>query len=284
METAQAKPMTETTANQVQIQRVPQEGEDWNGLPPDKDISRPVKIEPVFDSTGSKFLVDLTEKEWGFVKSQMGDKHDLSLTHDITNPEPHPFWQGRLGTVTLQPHTTFLDMTNPLDVIRLGVMRGHWLVANSLDEYKSGKWPEAMWIIVDNNQDIQEKATGVRKRAQAQMLLTELTDDALCDVLTVAKKKSFKGMTVANRLVEFEAAAIADPDSILRAAKLDREERELIAMVYHGISSHILTLRGATVYYADYALGIGAEGAIEFLQQVENEPLRAQIFDKIAKW
>lgn len=269
----------------VQIKRIQAEGDDFFGLPPEKDLSQSKKVSAFYNSSRGQFDVRLTEAEWEEAKNALGGTYDFELRHDPMSGKPHPFWEAQVAKVLLEPNTFFLDLgDNPMNIIKLGVLRGHPWVANSLQEYENGLWPEARWIIIDDDQDVKAAADKAVKTAEAYKLLTDLSDDEKRMYLQIINKKVYTGVSPAKVMTDFEEVVKGSPKELIELHEQDRDRVELQAQVVAALNKGIFTRKGSMLQYGDFSLGIDIEGTVDFLISPENQQLKAQIIHKILKY
>ena len=130
----------------------PIEKERWHGLKGKDVITRPVVIEALLSSTTGKLATGLTPEDRERLEKETG--YDLSP--DYKAGKPHPFWSSPAAFVKLEHKTNIFDISNPLDEIRVKIMKASDLVANSQKEYDEGKFDNYIIInpkIVSNSME-----------------------------------------------------------------------------------------------------------------------------------
>jgi hypothetical protein len=268
---------------EITIKRVEHEGEDFLGLTADRDIAREKKIEAWFDSNKGMYVVDLPDSLWEELRQKLGSKYNLDLDHDVTSGEAHEFWGSKMMQVRLEPNTMVLNLDeNPINIAKLGVMRGHPWIANSLKEYNQGRWSEAKYIIIDDFQDVREKADKAMKRAKAHNLIIELDNTAKVDILQVYHNKLYTNASPEKIISDFGDLAESDPSALMELHSLGEEILEVRSLVVQGISTGILQQNGPNVEFNGESLGIGVEEAADFL--LKDSKLKLHIMDKVKTW
>lgn len=265
----------------IQVKLIDEGEEDIFGAPLNAQIARPKKIEPTFDSQTGRFVVDLPDDLWDYLKETMGSKYDLDTSHNIRSDEPHDFWQSRTTLVSLEPNTMVLEFKNPLNIAKYGIMRGHKLVANSLEEYQQGMWPDALWVIIDDHQDIKQKARDAQEKATAYALMGNIAPDRMRDLLQAYKKRSYMRAKPETVIIDFEKAVEENPGEINRLWKR-KDILEEMSMIVQGIEKNQLKEKADAIKFGDTTLGLGIEEAAEKLK--EDQELKQMLMAKIENW
>lgn len=89
---------------------------------------------------------------------------DLSARFDPDNP--HPFWDASMSSVKLENAPMFFETKNPLDYVRVKMLKACKFIANSVKEYEEGKFPDATHVIFDESEEIEAKAAKIEIKNQ----------------------------------------------------------------------------------------------------------------------
>lgn len=256
----------------------PIEKERWHGLKGRDSITRPVTIEALVDVATGKLATGLTEEDRERLEKETG--YDLSPDYNAN--KPHPFWTSPAAFVKLEHKTNILDTSTPLGEIRVKILKASDLVANSQKEYDEGKFPLAQFVIFDEREEVELKAS---KAAVKRKVIIE------ADKLSATRKSELiqvlLGISVRNQSNDYidlkldEAIDKEGPQKVLDFIKRDKARTSLHATVLEAIHKNVLRKDGTAVYYMDDQLGFDVESTIDHLQDTKNQALKAQIIEKL---
>lgn len=256
----------------------PIERERWHGLKGKDSITRPVVIEALLSSTTGKLATGLTPEDRERLEKETG--FDLSPDH---NPNKiHPFWSSPAAFVKLEHKTNVFDVSNPLDEIKVKIMKASDLVANSQKEYDEGKFPEAQFVIYDEREEVELKASRAAIRRKVVIEADKLSLTRKAEIIQIVL-----GIAVRNQSNDFidlkldEAIDKDGPQRILDLIKRDKARTSLHATVLEAIHKNVLRKEGTAVYYMDDQLGFDIEATIDYLQDSKNQALKAQIIERL---
>lgn len=256
----------------------PIERERWHGLKGKDAITRPVVIEALLSNTTGKLATGLTPEDRERLEKETG--HDLSPEY---NPnKPHPFWSSPAAFVKLEHKTNIFDLSNPLDEIRVKILKASDLVANSQKEYDEGKFPLAQFVIYDEREEVEMKASKAAIRRKVVIEADKLSATRKAEIIQI-----ILGLTVRNQSNDYidlkldEAIDKDGPQRVLDLIKRDKARTSLHATVLEAIHKNVLRKDGTAVYYMDDQIGFDIESAIDYLQDSKNQALKAQIIEKL---
>lgn len=256
----------------------PIERERWHGLKGKDAITRPVTIEALLSSTTGKLATGLTPKDRERLEKETG--YDLSP--DYKAGQPHPFWSSPAAFVKLEHKTNIFDIENPLDEIKVKLMKASDLVANSQKEYDEGKFPLAQFVIYDEKEEVEVKASKAAIRRKVFIELDSLTASRKAELVQILL--GIPSRNQSNNWLDLkleEATEQKGPEIVLNMIQKDKARVSLHALVLEAIYKNILRKDGTAVYYMDDQLGFDVESTIDYLADKKNQALKAQIIEKL---
>lgn len=257
----------------------------WHGLEGDKSFTRPKTIEAaVSGETGKYNVLFESEEEKEHLEKELG--YDLSLRFD---PEkPHPFWTSRTAWVELPNHTMFLNTDNPLDRIKLAVIKGHPTVANSQAEYERGEWEKATHVIYSQADEMQQKAKKIEIKKKAIKHSLEMSKEdkiRIIQILTQSREnpagESYRAKS--DNFIDVKIDELCDekPKEFVKWAEMDAETRAVRALVLESHFQNQLRKEGPAYFYGADRIGIDLDAAVSFLKDPENQDYRIRLQEKI---
>lgn len=256
----------------------PIEKERWHGLKGRDAITRPVTIEALVNGTTGKLATGLTEEDRIRLEKETG--YDLSPDYNAL--KPHPFWSSPAAFVKLEHKTNIIDTSSPLGEIRAKILKASDLVANSQKEYDEGKFPLAQFVIFDEREEVELKASKAAVKRKVIIEADKLSTTRKAELIQV-----LLGISVRNQSNDFidlkldEAIDKEGPQKVLDFIKRDKARTSLHATVLEAIHKNVLRKDGTAVYYMDDQLGFDIESAIDYLQDTKNQALKAQVIEKL---
>ena len=161
-------------------------------------------------------------------------------------------------------------------------MKASDLVANSQKEYDEGKFPLAQFVIYDEREEVEVKASKAAIKRKVVIEADKLTQTRKADIIQI-----LLGMNVRNQSEDYvnlkldEAIDKEGPEKVLMLIQRDKTRMSLHATVLEAIHKNVLRKDGAAVYYMDDQLGFDLESAIDNLEDKKNQALKAQILEKL---
>lgn len=240
-------------------------------------LIKPIKISCAIDSKTRKYSFPASEEEIKDLEDRLGIKLDL-----IYKPnEEHPFFDTELSHVQLSYGSNFFETENPLDLVKLFILKGSDLVANSLEELEKGLCPKAKFVIIDANEDEEVKASKQALKTKAMVEMVSLTLDRKIDIVKIllgldVSKQSANVVDL--KLVE---AINKDVEAFFRVLKRDVKEVTTEALVLTLIERRILSKEGTIIKYGDIMLGADMPNTIKYLNSPKNQILKVQLQEKL---
>ena len=242
-------------------------------------FSRPRVIKATVDTQKGMYKVDIPEKRLKQLEKITG--YDLSLT--FVPGRPHPFWDGKLGEVKLEHKTNIFNTENILHEIALGILKASKWVANSLEEYENGEYPEADFYIFNQEEEIKQKVSKAKLRKKAYNILSKLTTERKKAIAQILYDELYEHQS--EDYVEGKLYEALEDDALLERfvelAEMDAEDVVLYNMVIEASYKGILTRRGHSVYFMDERIGYDVMDAINYLKDEDNQSVKIMIMERL---
>ena len=251
----------------------------WHGKEGKEDFRRPVKIRALVDPKTGRYATGLTEEDIKMLREKYGIDWDLSDIYDFENP--HPFWDTKKATLVLDNQTMILDTSNPMDYIKWKLAKASKFVANSIDEWEAGLYPDATHYIYDEEEEIKKKSKRVEVKKRAIMKWVKLSRNKKVKVITIILKKPAKEFSDEQLEVEFFEALEKSADRVLDILEMDSKDLNSVALVVEAISNGLIKRKSSKYYYGDIYLGMTYKDIVKFLNDDNNQDIRIDIMSKL---
>jgi len=276
----------------MKIEVKPIEKKRWHNKTGSENFARPKTLNVLIDSekrqyaTGldyvNKVFQDVDDKRTKITEAEYyGKLLGVDLSAIYIEGKLHPFWDSKTPRIKLENKTMFFDTENPLDYIKIKIMKASKFVANSLKEYEEGFYPEATHIITDEREEVEAKASKIALKKQAIMACFKLGKERKSQLIMV-----INGMNTKNRsddFVEVELDKIIEkqPSELLRYINLNPSEVYAHAMILEALQKGVLRKQGHKILYHDAMLGNDIDEVIAYFLMDENQELKLKIISAI---
>jgi len=257
----------------------PIQREKWHGMSGSKDFDRPFVLEALVDSKTNKYATGLTEDEAKKLMEETGyNLDDKFIPGEFTS-----FWNSAVSRIHLEQSANIFNIDRPLDNIKYHIMLASKYVANSQAEFDNGDWPDAKFIIYDEAADVQIKAKKIELEEEVLTKLSKLDIKEQADLVLLLKHASVKNQSSEYIKVKLREA-VKEVGYAIVNEKLNQNKsrRTMEALILEAATKHVISKKGSTYFFFDTFLG-EMDTAIDFLLDVKNQLIKAQILEKIQK-
>lgn len=257
----------------------PIEREKWHNKTGKESFQRPVTIEALVSTLTGNYSTGLTPEDRERLEKATG----YNLSPGYKAGTPHEFWNNPVGFVKLENKTNMFDTKKPLDEIRVKICKASPLVANSQREYEQGKFPEAIFVIFDETEDLEIRASKASVRRKVIIEAAKLSKARKSEIVQI-----LLGISVREQSEDFVDLKLDDcidqngPDTVLRLIQRDKKRVAMHALVLEGLYKNVLRKEGTSVYYMDDQLGFDVESTIDYFLDKKNQALKAQLLEKLS--
>ena len=255
----------------------PLELKKWHGKTGEDSFAQPITIRVLYDHATGAYATGLTKKEEEEYSSKLG----VDLNRTFNPQKPHPYWDSSASKIKLPNYPIFLDPAIPLEFVRIQNLKSSNLVANSMKDYGSNKYPEATHVIYDEVEEVEIKATKVQLKKKCYKLANKLSTDKMVNILTITSDKTVRGRSRDFLDVQLDELIETDSELFLRYAKMDAQETYIRASLLEALHKNILTKEGLSIYYMGDKLANSYEDAITYFLDPQNQTLKVSILEKL---
>lgn len=262
----------------AQVQVKPIERNRWHGKSSKEYPNRPIKISAFVDPSTGRYATGLTEADRSRLEALTG----LDLSDIYIANRPHPFWSSKMGQVVLEDATTIFNTKNPLEEIKVKLLKANHFIANSAAEYDAGLCPYAQFIVFDEAEEVAIKATKSAARKQVYKISEKMTPAKKADIVMIITGVSVKNQSSEYIDVKFdEAMDEIGPNKLLEMLQEDPKRVSMRALVLEALEKSVLRKEGSSVYYMDAHLAFDIDGAVDYFLDKDNQTMKATILEKI---
>lgn len=256
----------------------PIERERWHGLKANNTFTRPKVIEALLSLNTGMYATGLTPEDRKRLEKLTG--YDLSP--EYVPGRPHPFWNSKTARVVLENKTNVFNTSRPLDEIKVKLLKASDLVANSQKEYEDGLFPYATFVIYDEREEEEIKASKLALKNKVVIESQKLTTDRKAEIIQI-----LSGLSVRNQSANYldlkldEAINQHGAEKVLDLINRDAKRTTLHALVLEALHKNILRKEGSSIYYMEDQLGFDMESTLNYFEDKKNQALKAQILEKV---
>lgn len=256
----------------------PIEKERWHMKGGKEAFARPVTIEALVNINTGQFATGLTKEE----RVKLEEATGYNLSPDYTVGKPHEFWNSPAASIKLEHKTNIFNTDRPLDLIKVKVMKESDLIANSQKEYEEGKFPNAIFVIFDEQEDIERKASKASIKRQVYVETSKLTKSRKAEIVQILSGVSVRKQT--EDYIDYkidELIGEKGPEKILNVIQRDKGRTTLHALVLEALHKGVLRKEGSSIYFMDDQLGFDLESTIDYFTDKNNQTLKAQVLERL---
>jgi len=261
-------------ANRVEVRPLPIQR--WHNKKNKESFTQPKAVEVLLDEKTGNYATGLTEEETAIYGRKLGV--DLSSKYDPN--EPHPYWATKASWVYLPNQTQVFDMSKPRDFVKVKNMKASKFVANSLQDWKDGKYPDATHYIYDEEEQAAGKANKIEKEEEAIIFMHNKPMGMRTALIQILTNKSARGRSPEYVNVEINRLIKEDPFEFLRVAKMSKDEIVLRSALLEAILKGHLTKDKTIISFMGEPLG-NFEQALTWFKDPSNAASKLMILEKI---
>lgn len=262
----------------VEIRRL--QKKKWHGKEGENSFARPFVICPLVNSETMSYCVSLTDKEKKSFEAQFRG-YDLS-TNFAPNDEKN-IWNTKQARVALLDEPFFLNLDLAHDQLKYKVCEGSKFVANSLEEYNLGKFPEATHVMYNEEAENKEKATKLQTRNKVISKMMGVSKETKIQLVTVLAGKTVNIKSDETIEVEINRLIENNPELIIRYLDMDKDALAITSLVHKAVSIGVITKDGATYKYFEDVIGYSVDEVVTYLKDVTNSKLRIRITEQVTQ-
>ncbi len=279
----------------IQVKPVPQER--WHGKKGVDSFKRPHTIPALVDpntmtyATGLDYTKKVYEGEGGEMLTE-AEHYGKLIKQDLSNQfdteKLHPFWDSKMASIKMENRTMIFNTENPLDYVRVKVMKASKYVANSLVEFENGEFPEATHVIYDESEEVESRAAIIEITRSAIIETSKLNTDKKVNLIMVLssdgdylKAINLKGKAPSFIEVELSKLIDKDPEAVIDFLNRSPEVTSTHALVLEALQKNVLHKEGHKVKYHESTIGESAMDAAEYLNRPEQQEFKIRILAQV---
>lgn len=264
----------------------------WHGKKGKESFKRPVTIMALVNAKTGKYDTGLDYSE----PFKTPDNHDALteaeyygklIGQDLSNAyipgKPHPYWDNPISAVKLENRTMIFDTDNPIDYIKVKIMKASKYVANSMREYNEGKYPAATHVISDEQEEVEIKAAKVEIKRTATIEASKLSKERKIQLIHIVGGKNLRGKSDDFIEVEMDNLIENNAKDLLYWIKADKKLVKIKSEVLEAMKKNIIRSIGGKLKYREIDLGFDDDEAADFLSQDINNELLIRVEQEIGK-
>lgn len=256
----------------------PVEKQRWHGKQGKESFTRPVTIEALISLQTGQYSTGQSEKDRERLEKATGQ----NLSPDHVVGKPHDFWNSPAALIKLEHKTNVFNTDKPYEEIKVMILKASDLVANSQREFEQGLFPDALFVIYDEREETELKASKAAVKRKVVIEGAKLTKTRKSEIVQILMGVSVKGQSEDYIDLKLdEAIAEKGADAVLILIRRDKARISLHALVLEAIQKNVLRKEGTSVYYMDDQIGFDVESAVDYFADKNNQALKAQILEKL---
>lgn len=261
----------------VEVKPIP--GKTWHGKTGAESFKQPFVLEVLYDAQTGAYATGLTPEE----AEKYGKLTGFDLSDKFSALEPHPFWSTQPARIKLPNQTIIFNDEKPMDFIKIKNLKASKFVANSLKDYEEGKYPDALFIIHDESEEIEVKATKIQRKNKCIAIAAKMSLEEQVNVIQIIDNKSMKGRSQNFVSVALDKVIEENPNEFIRLCKMDKAEVHIRATILEAIYRNILTKESGAIYYMGERLANDYEECVQWFIDPQNARMKVTILEKMSK-
>ena len=194
----------------------------------------------------------------------------VSLANNSTNEFWHDF------KIKLHDQTMIFNTINPMEELQVYVLKASRFIANSQKELDAGKWPNARYVIYDEQTELEKQASEVQTKAKAIDIFNNLSPEKKLDMLKLYGKalENSSSDFVYTKLYEIVED---NPIDFIAQANKSPEEIKIKALIFDLEKIGILRRKGTAYLYNDQQVGFDYDDTVRYLLNPGNQELLVKL-------
>lgn len=261
----------------VEVKPIPRK--TWHGKTGAESFTQPEVIEVLYNPQTGGYATGLTKEE----AVKYAELTGFDLSDKFSASEPHPFWSTQAARIKLPNQTVIFNDEKPLDFVKIKNLKASKFVANSLKDYEDGKYPDALFIIHDESEEVSTKATKIQRKNKCIAIAAKLSLEEQVNIIQIISNKSLKGRSQDFISVALDSVIDENPAEFIRLNKMDKAEVHIRATILEAIYRNILTKESGAIYYMGERLANDYEEAVSWFLDPQNAKMKVTILEKMSK-
>lgn len=258
----------------IEVRPIKTEGNVWE-LSEDSNFKRPISLFAGVEN--GKYKVDISEERIEELSKATG----LELSTKYNPQQPHPFYDSAQGKVKLENNTMFFNLADPLNEIKVGILRGHPKVANSQEEFEQGLWPDAEFVIYDAQVEVSQKATRAEKKMKAYSIAAKIDVEKKQALISIITGEDVRKQGTAYIDGRIDEIIERDIDTFIKYAEKANQDIMLLGIIANAKAFGIISEKDGQLRFGDIALGVDEQEILDNFQKISFRDIRNRIQEKV---
>ena len=201
-----------------------------------------------------------------------------ALGVSLANNSANEFWHD--FKIKLHDQTMIFNTSNPIEELQVYVLKASKFIANSQKELDAGQWPNARYVIYDEQTEMEKQAAEVQTKAKAIDIFNNLSPEKKLDMLKLYGKaiENSSSDFVYTKLYEIVEN---DPIDFIMQANKSPEEIKVKALIFDLEKIGILRRKGTAYLYNDQQVGFDYSDTVSYLLNPSNQELLVKLKDSL---
>jgi hypothetical protein len=253
----------------------------WHGKQGRESFGQPKIVEVLINTETGRYQTGLTEEEAAHYGKLLG----VDLSDTVEFEKPHPYWSTKPSWISLPNSTAIFNTDKPSDYVKVKNLKASHKVANSMEAWENGEFPNATHVIFDETEEVENKATKIALQQNAIALLPKMTQEDKIAMVTILsdKHKSVRNQSESFITVELDELIKNKATEFIRVAKMGREEVSLRAKILDLVNVNVLTKEAGSYYYMGELIGMDYEDTVDWFKNPQNAKMRVMMLEKLEK-
>jgi len=242
---------------------------------------------PKYDKTEAELAKeqgkDYTDRDGKRIPEKITKREELESRCQYNLANDSEFWHE--FKVRLTEGNNVFDTTIPEDDIRYHMCKASDLVANSEMEFRQGKCPNAVFVIVNDDEELSLKEKERDERIEALDLFSKLNPDQkrqLCRII---------GMGVSNQTDKFVSVTLGEfaennYKKFLSFAKKPKERIQVESLLQEAVEANVVRIKDKRYFRGNpeegMELGFDFTTAADFLANPKNTDIRQSLANEVS--
>lgn len=261
----------------VEVKPIPEK--KWHGKTGAESFKQPFVLECLYDTALGAYATGLTPED----EKKYGALLGVDLSNKFNANEPHPYFSTAPAKIRLANQTTIFNDEKPSDYVKIKMLKASRFVANSQKELDEGKWPDALFVIHDEYEEVEIKATKVQRKNQCIAIAAKMSLEEQTQILQIMSKKPLKGRSQNFITVELDKVIEEQSSEFIRLSKMDKGEVYIRATILEALHKNVLTKESGAIYYMGERLANDYEEAVQWFLDPQNSKMKVTIMEKLTK-
>lgn len=264
----------------MKVEVKPIEKQDWTGATrKDQSIKRPITIEALVDIDTGTYRTGLDEEDQEKYSKMIGLDLSNKLKYENGNIAEHPFYHSKVGRIKLENHTMIFNTENPIDYVKVALLKTCPFVANSLAEVDNT--PEATHYIHSEEEEVAVRANKIAMRDNCIIEKSKLSAAEKAAVVSILSTKTIKDRSA--EFIDVELSEIIDkkPEEFLKTITIDKKELNARATILDALRRNVLTKEGVSICYMGDVIAEDYEAAVKWFLNSQNQKVKVSILEKL---